>query len=133
MDTTKNISIPVTMYFDSIIYFYMLALSVHEGDDVVVLDPQVFLQETEVVSPEKVERLDVNFLKDYKNAQKRFQLSLANSMVEMTGMWVDQLSRDITLFKEFNRYALEKYGLNLPIEFRGERPALTLILNRQQQ
>ena len=132
MDTTKNISIPVTLYFDSIIYFYMLALSVHEGDEVIVLNPQEFLRETEVVPNEKPERLDVNFFRDFKSAQKRFQLSLANSMIEMTGMWVDHLSLDINLFKEFNRYALEKYGLHLPIEFRGERPALTLVLNKQQ-
>ncbi len=132
MDTTKNISIPAVMYFDSIIYFYMLALSVHEGDDVIVLDPQVFLQETEVTQNDKPERLDVNFFRDFKSAQKRFQLSLANSMVEMTGMWVDHLSLDINLFKEFNRYALEKYGLNLPIEFKGKRPELTIVLNRQQ-
>ena len=131
MDTAKNISIPATMYFDTIIYFYMLALSVHEGDEVVMLDPEEFLRETEVVPTERLERLDVNFFTDFKSAQKRFQLSLANSMVEMTGMWVEQLSCDVHLFKEFNRYALEKYGLNLPIEFRGERPSFTLVLNKQ--
>lgn len=131
MDAPKNISIPVTMYFDSIIYFYMLALSVHEGEGVIMLDPQEFLAETEPADVQSSGRLDVNFFRDFKSAEKRFQLSLANSMVEMTGMWVDQLSLDPILFKEFNKYALEKYGLNLPIEFRGKRPELTLVLNKQ--
>ena len=109
----------------------MLALSVHEGEDVIVLDPQEFLQESETVSKGKAGRLNANFFKDLQGAQKRFQFELANSMIEMIGLWVDHLSLDVILFKEFNRYAQEKYGLDLPIEFRGKRPELTLVLNRQ--
>ncbi len=131
MDTSENIAIPAKVYFDSIIYFYLLALSVHEGEDVIVLDPQEFIRATEPEAEERSARLNVSFFKDMKNAQKRFQFELANSMMEMIAMWVDHLSLDVNHFKEFNRYAYEKYGLNLPIEFRGKRPALTLVLNRQ--
>lgn len=131
MDTPKNISIPQTVYFDSIIYFYMLALSVHEGEDVIMLDAREFLGETEPEKENSSGRLNANFFKDLKSAQKRFRFELANSMIEMVGLWVDHLSLDLLLFKEFNRYAQEKYGLDLPIEFRGTRPALTLVLNRQ--
>ena len=133
MDTEKQkITLPAEIYFDTIIYFYMLASSVHEGDDVLVFTPETFLENTKNKKEVSEARLSVNFFSDLKNAQKLFQLELADSMIEMTGMWIEQLSLDPVLYRVFNAYALEKYHLNIPIEFMGERPKLTLIFNKQE-